>query len=100
MGRSLLQSSESFAVWLIGSKRVLKNGSAIVREPKQVAYNDSNRLRQPRKAAAQVVLNGLSMIGSLEDRHNSMNQTSVSGSKRVAQPMDRLHEAQCRAARQ
>lgn len=100
MGRSLLESSEGFAVWLIGSRRVLKDESAGVREPKQVACNDSDRLRQPKKAAAQVVLNGLSMIGSLEDRHNSMNQTSVSGSKPVAQPMNRLREAQGRAARQ
>jgi hypothetical protein len=53
-----------------------------------------------KKAAAQIVLNVLSMIGSLEDRHNLMNQTSVRGSKRVAQPMDRFHEAQRRAAGQ
>jgi Cys-tRNA(Pro) deacylase len=56
----------------------------------QVAHDHPHPLRQRRQAAAQIVLNGLSMIGVSEDGDEALGETSVVGRKHISQPMKRM----------
>ena len=66
---------------------------------KPSVYAYPHPLRQRRQAAAQVVLNALSMIGVFEDRDKEFAEASVVGRKHGTQPMKRLHETHSGAAR-
>ena len=54
-----------------------------VRLPEEVAHDHSHPLWQRRQAAAQVVLNGLSMIGVFEDRDKAFAEASLPDPKEI-----------------